>query len=55
MKHAAKIMGSAAMRLIEDPAALARVKREHTQRVAEAPYDQPLPPDLIAPPLRASR
>lgn len=53
MAHAAKVLGATALCLIEEPAALAGVRREHAERIAAMPYDQPLPADLIAPPLRS--
>jgi aminobenzoyl-glutamate utilization protein B len=53
MIHAAKIMGSAAASLLADDGLLARARDEFDTRIAQRPYDCPIPDGVLAPPLRA--
>jgi aminobenzoyl-glutamate utilization protein B len=53
MIHAAKIMGSTAASLLADDGLLARARDEFDTRIAQRPYDCPIPDGVLAPPLRA--
>ena len=53
MIHAAKIMGSTAARLLADDGLLAKARDEFDTRIAQRPYDCPIPDGVLAPPLRA--
>lgn len=46
MVHAAKTMAGTAVDVLLDPALLGRAKADHRARLAETPYESPLPPDL---------
>ena len=54
MEHAAKVMAATAVRLISDPALLAKAQAEHRAKLDKTPYESPLPPEtrppIIAPP-----
>src|ERR1700722_6031279 len=52
MLHAAKVMGATASRMLADPGLLAAARAEFEGRLAERPYDCPIPDGVIAPPLR---
>ncbi len=49
MVHAAKIMASTALRMIEDPDLLAAAKAEHARHLEETPYVCPIPDDVKPP------
>jgi aminobenzoyl-glutamate utilization protein B len=53
MIHAAKIMGSTAASLLTDDGLLAKAGDEFDTRIAQRPYDCPIPDGVLAPPLRA--
>jgi aminobenzoyl-glutamate utilization protein B len=53
MLHAAKIMGATAATLLTDDGLRARARDEFDARIAERPYDCPIPDGVLAPPLRA--
>ena len=46
MMHAAKIMAGAAAMVISDPEHLKRAKEEFAEKTADAPYINPLPPEV---------
>jgi len=52
MMHAAKIMGAAAAELVANPDVLRDARREFEERVAETPYENPIPDGVVPPPLR---
>jgi aminobenzoyl-glutamate utilization protein B len=52
MLHAAKVMGATAARMLADADLLAAASAEFGARLAERPYDCPIPDGVIAPPLR---
>ena len=51
MVHAAKVMGATARMLYDDADLLARVKKDHGDRLAEEPYTCPIPAE-VKPPLQ---
>ena len=53
MIHAAKIMGSTAASLFADDGLLAKARDEFDTKIAQRPYDCPIPDGVLAPPLRA--
>ncbi|HEY2287147.1 MAG TPA: amidohydrolase [Streptosporangiaceae bacterium] len=53
MLHAAKVMGATAARMLSDAGLLAAARAEFGARLAERPYDCPIPDGVTAPPLRA--
>ena len=53
MLHAAKVMGATAARMLADAGLLAAARAEFDTRIAQRPYDCPIPDGVIAPPLRA--
>jgi aminobenzoyl-glutamate utilization protein B len=52
MLHAAKVMGATAARMLTDAGLVAAATAEFGARLAERPYDSPIPDGVIAPPLR---
>jgi aminobenzoyl-glutamate utilization protein B len=54
MVHVAKVMAGTAIATLEDPSLLARAKADHAARLAESPYDCPIPPDA-KPPLNMAK
>jgi aminobenzoyl-glutamate utilization protein B len=52
MLHAAKVMGATAARMLADADLRAAASAEFGARLAERPYDCPIPDGIIAPPLR---
>ncbi len=50
MLHVAKVMAGTAVDVLTDPALLAQAKADHQARLAQTPFESPLPADL-APPL----
>jgi aminobenzoyl-glutamate utilization protein B len=52
MLHAAKVMGATAARMVTDADLLAAGRAEFEGRLAERPYDCPIPDGVVAPPLR---
>jgi len=52
MLHAAKVMGATAARMLGDADLLAAARAEFGARLAERPYDCPIPDGVVAPPLR---
>src|ERR1700733_10376771 len=52
MLHAAKVMGATAARMLADADLLAAARAEFGARLADRPYDCPIPDGVIAPPLR---
>jgi aminobenzoyl-glutamate utilization protein B len=52
MLHAAKVMGATAARMLADADLLAAARAEFGARLAERPYDCPIPDGVTAPPLR---
>jgi aminobenzoyl-glutamate utilization protein B len=52
MLHAAKVMGATAARMVTDADLLAASRAEFEGRLAERPYDCPIPDGVVAPPLR---
>jgi aminobenzoyl-glutamate utilization protein B len=52
MLHAAKAMAATGLDIIRDPELLARAKAELTRRTGGKPYACPIPPEVVAPPLR---
>jgi aminobenzoyl-glutamate utilization protein B len=52
MIHAAKIMGATAASLLADDSLLAKARDEFDARIAQRPYDCPIPDGVVAPPLR---
>jgi aminobenzoyl-glutamate utilization protein B len=52
MLHAAKVMGATAARMLADAELLAAARAEFGARLAERPYDCPIPDGVTAPPLR---
>jgi aminobenzoyl-glutamate utilization protein B len=54
MLHAAKVMGATASRMLADPGLLAAARAEFERRLAERPYDCPIPDGVIAPPIRSA-
>ena len=52
MLHAAKVMGATAARMLADADLLAAAMAEFGARLADRPYDCPIPDGVIAPPLR---
>lgn len=52
MLHAAKVMGATAARMLTDPELVDAAKSEFAGRLAERPYDCPIPDGVVAPPLR---
>jgi aminobenzoyl-glutamate utilization protein B len=52
MLHAAKVMGATAARILADADLLAAARAEFAARLAERPYDCPIPDGVTAPPLR---
>ncbi|OUJ10985.1 M20 family metallopeptidase [Acetobacter sp. DsW_063] len=50
MVHVAKAMAGTAIDVLRDETLLARVKREHAEKIAKTPYVSPIPPD-VQPPL----
>ncbi|MFC4167341.1 M20 family metallopeptidase [Teichococcus aestuarii] len=55
MLHAAQAMAATALDAIRDPEMLARARAELTRRTGGRPYACPIPPGVVAPPLRAPR
>jgi aminobenzoyl-glutamate utilization protein B len=53
MLHAAKVMGATAARMLTDAALVDAAKAEFAGRLAERPYDCPIPDGVVAPPLRS--
>ena len=49
MVHVAKVMAGVAVDALQDPELIARAKADLAARIAETPYDCPLPPDLTPP------
>lgn len=49
MAHAAKIMASTAIELIANPALVADAKADHRARLAETPFINPIPDDVMPP------
>jgi aminobenzoyl-glutamate utilization protein B len=54
MLHAAKVMGATAARMLADPGLVAAARAEFGARLAQRPYDCPIPDGVAAPPLRTS-
>ena len=52
MLHAAKVMGATAARMLADAGLLGAARAEFEARLAERPYDCPIPDGVVAPPLR---
>jgi aminobenzoyl-glutamate utilization protein B len=52
MLHAAKAMAATGLDIIRDPELLARAKAELKRRTGGKPYACPIPPEVVAPPLR---
>jgi aminobenzoyl-glutamate utilization protein B len=52
MLHAAKAMAATALDAARDPELLARAKAELLRRTGGRPYACPIPPEVLAPPLR---
>jgi aminobenzoyl-glutamate utilization protein B len=52
MLHAAKVMGATVARMLTDADLMDAAKSEFAARLAERPYDCPIPDDIVAPPLR---
>ncbi|MDB5369587.1 MAG: amidohydrolase [Roseomonas sp.] len=52
MLHAAKAMAATGLDIIRDPELLARAKEELRRRTGGKPYACPIPPEVVAPPLR---
>jgi len=55
MAHAAALLAGTAVALARHPGRLEAARQEHARRLAERPYDPPLPGDLPAPPARGLR
>jgi aminobenzoyl-glutamate utilization protein B len=55
MVQAAKVMAATALDGFRDPELLARAKAELVKRRGGQPYSCPIPPDVVAPPLRQGR
>ena len=49
MTQAAKVMAATALDLFADPALLARAKAEHRDRLAQNPYECPIPEGVVVP------
>jgi aminobenzoyl-glutamate utilization protein B len=52
MLHAAKVMGATAARMLTDADLMNAAAAEFADRLAERPYDCPIPDGIVAPPLR---
>jgi aminobenzoyl-glutamate utilization protein B len=52
MLHAAKVMGATAARMLADAGLLGAARAEFGARLADRPYDCPIPDGVTAPPLR---
>ncbi len=55
MTHAATVIASTGLDLFTDEELLASARAEHTVTLAETPYVCPIPPGVVAPPVRRER